>query len=165
MKPALLIIDMQSAYYNHTSGIRDSFEEVFVYINAAITLFRKKDLPIFVVLHVDEKEGLTLNREGFKICEQIHSLPSDFQIKKHKGSAFTGTKLEEMLNDLAVDTLIITGFSAEYCVLSTYRAASDLGYTPILLRGALASENQENIPFVEGISNLISYGALETLLQ
>jgi len=165
MKPALLVIDMQSAYYSHTSRIRDSFEEVFPYINGAIDLFRKKDLPIFIILHVDEKEGLTLNREGFKICEQIHSLPSDFQIKKHRGSAFTGTKLAEMLNDLAVDTLIITGFCAEYCVLSTYRAASDLGYTPILLRGALASENQENIPFVEGISNLISYGALEKLLQ
>jgi nicotinamidase-related amidase len=63
-----------------------------------------------------------------------------------------------------VDTVIITGFCAEYCVLSTYRGAQDLDLTPIILRGSLASDNLEHIKFVESISDIISYGVLKKVL-
>jgi len=49
----------------------------------------------------------------------------------------------------------------DYCVLSTYRGAEDLDLTPIILKGSLASSISENIKFVESISDIISYGALE----
>jgi len=65
---------------------------------------------------------------------------------------------------LSVDTVLVTGFSAEYCVLSTYRGAQDFDFTPIILKGPLASDNPEHIRFVEEISETISYGALETML-
>jgi nicotinamidase-related amidase len=63
-----------------------------------------------------------------------------------------------------VDTVIITGFCAEYCVLSTYRGAQDLDLTPIVLRGSLASSILENIKFVESISDIVSYGSLKKIL-
>ena len=63
-----------------------------------------------------------------------------------------------------VDTVIITGFCAEYCVLSTCRGAEDVDLTPILLRDALAGSTPENIGFVESIHDVISYGALERVL-
>jgi len=53
--------------------------------------------------------------------------------------------------ELEVDTVIVTGFCAEFCVLATYRGAEDLDLTPILLRGSLASSTPENIKFVESI--------------
>jgi hypothetical protein len=49
-------------------------------------------------------------------------------------------------------------------VLSTYRGALDHDFTPIILKGSLASGNPERIRFVEEISETISYGALKTLL-
>jgi hypothetical protein len=58
----------------------------------------------------------------------------------------------------------VTGFSAEYRVLSTYRGAQDLDLTPIILRGSLASDNLGNIKFVESISNIVSYGVLKKVL-
>ncbi len=58
----------------------------------------------------------------------------------------------------------MTGFAAEYCLLSTYRGAQDLDLNPIVLRGSLASENLEHIQFVEKISDIISYGALKHML-
>jgi nicotinamidase-related amidase len=60
--------------------------------------------------------------------------------------------------------VIVTGFCAEACVLSTARGAEDYDFNAIILRGALASTNPERIPFVESISDLISYGALKTVL-
>jgi len=50
------------------------------------------------------------------------------------------------------------------CVLSTYRGAEDLDFHPILLRGALASDNAQNIHLVENISEIISLGTLKCLL-
>jgi nicotinamidase-related amidase len=69
------------------------------------------------------------------------------------------------LRNLGVDTVIITGFCAEYCVLSAYRGAQDRDLTPVLLRGSLASSIAENIRFVESISDIISYGALKKVLE
>jgi nicotinamidase-related amidase len=80
------------------------------------------------------------------------------------GNAFNKTPLEAELRALGVDTAIITGYCAEYCVLSTYRGAKDLDLTPIILCGSLASDIPENIVFVESISDVISYGALKKVL-
>jgi nicotinamidase-related amidase len=71
----------------------------------------------------------------------------------------------EELQKLGVDTVIISGYCAEYCILSTCRGAQDLDLTPILLRDALASGIPENIKFVESIDNVISYGALKKVLE
>ncbi|HVO44159.1 MAG TPA: hypothetical protein VMT34_16135, partial [Aggregatilineales bacterium] len=60
--------------------------------------------------------------------------------------------------------VVVTGFSAEYCVLSTCQGARDLDLTPMILRGSLASTTPDNIPFVESISDVISYGALKKIL-
>gem|GEM_PF-3513849 len=61
--------------------------------------------------------------------------------------------------------VIIVGFCAEYCVLSTYRGAEDHGLTPVIMRGGLASAKPENINFVENISNIISYPVLAKMLE
>jgi len=90
--------------------------------------------------------------------------PQDLHVVKTYGNSFTKTGLAEKLRELGVDTVIITGFCAEFCVLSTCRGALDHDFTPIILKGSLASDNQEHIRFVEEISETISYGALKTLL-
>ncbi len=90
--------------------------------------------------------------------------PKDIRIVKTYGNSFTKTGLAEKLRALGVDTLIVTGFCAEYCVLSTYRGAQDFDFKPIILKGALASDNTEHIRFVEEITETVSYGALKALL-
>jgi nicotinamidase-related amidase len=134
------------------------------YINAAIKLFRAKELPIVCVQHMNEKENLIPGKEGFDILDGLNFLPSDAHIHKTYGNAFNKTSLQSQLQELDVDTLILTGYQAEGCVLSTYRGAKDLDLTPIILRGSLYSETPEHIKFVEAISDLISYGALKKVL-
>ncbi len=164
MKPALLIIDMQNEFFNLSQACADSMKSAIEYINAAIELFREKKLPIIVIQHKSENEKLKPGKSGFGVPESIKLKPTDTRLVKTYSNSFTKTGLSEKLKKLRVDTLIITGFSAEYCVLSTYRGAQDLDLTPLMLRGSLASDNQEHIRFVEEISELVSYGALKTLL-
>ena len=161
MKPALLVIDVQKEFFTFGPATAQSLNEAIVYINAAIALFRGKDLPVICVQQVDEEENLLPGAEGFGLPEQLDILPSDLHIQKTYGNSFNKTSLEGELRDRGIDTVIISGFSAEYCVLSTYRGAEDLDLTPIILRGSLASDNPDNIKFVESISNIISYGALK----
>ena len=164
MKPALLVIDVQKEFFKFSPTTSQSLHDATEYINAAIALFRKNDLPIICIQHMDEEEKLVPGEEGFELPEELDVLPSDVHIHKTYGNAFNKTSLEHQLRELGVDTVIITGFSAEHCILSTYRGAEDLDLTPIILRGSLASGIPENITFVESISHIISYGALEKVL-
>jgi nicotinamidase-related amidase len=164
MKPALLIIDVQMEFFKISPTTAQSLKDAIEYINAAIEIFREKDLPVISIQHMDEDDGLLPGEEGFELPEELKLLPSDLHLHKAYGNSFNKTSLGDELRNLGVDTVIITGFCAEYCVLSTYRGAQDLDLTPIILRGSLASYNQKNIKFVESISDIISLGALKKAL-
>ena len=164
MKPALLVIDIQNEFLKINPTMTQSIEDAIRYINAAIALFREKELPVICVQHMNEAGKLVPGAEGFELPEELGVLPSDLHIHKTYGNSFNKTSLEDELRNLDVDTVIITGFCAEYCVLSTYRGAQNVDLTPIMLRGALASDNVENIKFVESISDIISMGVLKKVL-
>jgi nicotinamidase-related amidase len=59
----------------------------------------------------------------------------------------------------------MTGFCAEFCVLSTYRGAKDLDYFPVILKNGIASTEEPNKEFVEKISETITAGMLMKLLN
>jgi nicotinamidase-related amidase len=158
MKPALLVIDVQKKFL----GINPTMTQS---INDAIELFREHDLPVISVQHVDEEGDLVPGEEGFELPDSLNILPSDLHIHKTYGNSFTKTSLANELRKQDVDTVIVTGFCAEHCVLSTYRGAQDHDLMPIILRGALASDNLENIEFVERISEIISFEALKKALE
>ena len=164
MKPALLVIDIQNKFFDINPACSNSLNSAIEYVNAAIDLFREKNLPIVFIQHKDEEEGLVPGKTGFDVPKSVKLKPQDIRIVKTYGNSFTKTGLAEKLRELQVDTVIVTGFCAEYCVLSTYRGAQDFDFTPIMLKSSLASENAEHIKFVEEITEIVSYGALKTLL-
>ncbi len=164
MKLALLVIDVQKAFFKINPTTAQSLNEAIEYINAAIALFRAKQLPIICIQHLDQEENLVPGEEGFELPEPLDILPSDDHIHKTYGNAFIKTALKNTLQELDVDTPLITGFCAEYCVLSTYRGAQDVDLSPLILRNSLASMIPENINFVERINDIISYGALKKII-
>lgn len=164
MKPALLVIDIQKDFFSLNQACSDSLKSAVDYINAAIDLFRKKNLPIVVVQHKSEERGLVLGNSNFDLPESVKLEPQDMRIVKTYGNSFTKTGLAEKLRELGVDTVILTGFCAEFCVLSTYIGAQDYDFKPIILKGSVASDSAEHISFVEEITDTVSLGALKTLL-
>ena len=164
MKPALLVIDVQKAFFDIDPATTQSLNNAIEYINAVMPIFREKGLPVICVQHMDKGDGLVPGADGFDLPDKLKILPSDLHIVKTYGNSFNKTPLQEELRKLGVDTVIITGFCAEYCVLATDRGARDLDLTPIILRGSLASVVAENIRFVESISDIISFEALKKVL-
>ena len=164
MKPALLVIDIQKDFFTINQACSDSLKSAIDYVNAAIDLFRKKNLPIVVIQHKNEEKGLLPGNPNFDIPESLKVQNQDIHIVKTYGNSFTKTGLTEKLRSFKVDTVILTGFCAEFCVLSTYIGAQDYDFTPIILKGSLASDNAEHIRFVEEIAETISLGALKAVL-
>ena len=164
MKPALLVIDLQKKFFEIDDTHSESLKLAIDYINEAILIFRKKGFPIISIQHKNENEGLIPGNEEFEVHESVKLEPHDLRIVKTYGNSFTKTRLNERLRQLEVDTVVITGFCAEECVLSTYVGAEDNDFTPVILRSAIASGNPNHIKFVEEISNLISIGALTKFL-
>ncbi len=163
MKPALLVIDVQKQFFGPATT--RSLDDAIEHINAAIELFREKHLPVISIQHLDAENHLVPGEDGFELPDSLTILPSDLHIHKTYGNSFTKTLLADRLRDLGVDTVILTGFCAEHCVLSAYRGAQDVDLTPIILRGSLASDVPEHIKFVENISDVISYGALKKVME
>ncbi len=164
MKAALLVIDVQKEFFNEDQPYLGSLKSAVEYVNAAIGLFREKNFPIVAIQHKSEELNLVPGKPGFDVHESVKLEPQDLRVVKTYSNSFVKTGLAEKLRELGVDTVIVTGFCAEYCVLSTYRGARDCDFTPIMLRGSLASDNAEHIRFVEEISETVSFGALRALL-
>ena len=164
MRAALLVIDVQKAFFKDPVAAR-TLDSAIEYINAAVDLFRKKDWPVICVQHMEVEENLAPGQKGFDIPESLNILPTDLRIHKTYCNSFNKTPLCEELRRRRVDTVIVTGYCAEYCVLSTCRGAQDLDLTPLILRGAIASGAEENIRFVESVNDLISYSALQKMLE
>ena len=166
MKPALLVIDVQKQFFKESPETAKSLESAVNYfIVPTIKLFHEKKLPIVFIQHMDEDDGLVAGKEGFDMPDVFDVQPGDLRITKTYNNAFNKTDLHAKLKALGVDTLIITGFAAEMCVLSTIRGAWDLDLNAIVLLGAIASESKEAVFFVENNHSAISLGALKTFIQ
>jgi nicotinamidase-related amidase len=165
MKPALLVIDVQKRFLGIKPAMTESINDAIRFINAGIELFREHGLPVISIQHVSEESGLVPGEVDFELPDSLNILPSDLHIHKTYGNSFTKTPLADELRKQDVDTVIVTGFCAEHCVLSTYRGAQDHDLMPIILRGAIASDKLENIRFVESISEIISFRALKKTLE
>jgi len=162
MKLALMVIDMQKEFY--VGQTKDQMDRATEHINYVIPMFEKKGLPIIWVQDKDEGEGVVPGKEGFEFIDSLKPKPDDIRIHKTYGNSFNKTDVDKILKEAGVDTVVMTGFCAEFCVLSTYRGAKDLDYFPVILKNGIASTEEANKEFVEKISETITCGVLVKLL-
>ncbi len=165
MKPALLVIDVQKAFFEENSPTAAALQVAADYINFAIDLFREKKLPVICVQHMNPEDNLVPGQPGFDLPEILKILPTDPHIHKTYGNAFNKTELAELLRKQGIETIVVTGFAAEGCVTATCRGAKDLDLTAIILRGSIIGGKAEFVPFVEATHDIISYRALAKALE
>ena len=70
MEPALLVIDVQKAFFDDPVT-KKSLDNAIEYINAAIEIFRKNNNPIICIQHVDESEQLLPGEDGFDLPNSL----------------------------------------------------------------------------------------------
>jgi len=69
---------------------------------------------------------------GADIINELKPSKGDFRVLKRKYSTFQGTGLDQLLRDLKVDTVILTGVMTNICIQHTAADAFSKGYRIII---------------------------------
>lgn len=140
MTTALLVIDMQMGMAHRTaSGRPRANPEAETHVASLLALFRAKGLPVVHVLHDDPDPASPFRRgaEGAEPMPCAQPLEGEAVVWKSTSSAFAGTGLDALLRRRGIDRIVLVGAVAAFCVTSTTRAGSDLGFQIILPGDAL----------------------------
>jgi nicotinamidase-related amidase len=87
---------------------------------------------------------LPMNAERGRFLEEVQPIKGELVFPKTNGGAFTGTNLDFVLRNMDIESLIITGFLTDQCVLATAIAAADIGYDVLLVEDACTATTKEN---------------------
>ena len=145
-------------------ALRESVEKRLEAINEAIAWFRKKNLPIIVGYTVEEEHGLTPGTNSFEVPQTVDIRETDIKVTKLHSNAFGNPELAAILRKEGCDALAIVGLSASGCVLATYFSAPDSGIRPFLIKGGVASHDEEHVRFAEEICHTITLEELESMI-
>ena len=146
---ALLLIDCQMAWDDPYWGPRNN-PDAETRIASLLEAFRKAGRPVIHVKHNSEDAGSPLHpaEPGNAFKPEAEPLPSEAVFEKRVHIAFLGTGLEAYLREKGVDRLVIAGFITNWCVSSTARMASNLGFKVVVAHDACATFAFED-PFGE----------------
>jgi nicotinamidase-related amidase len=133
----LIVIDVQEAIDDQRWGPRNNLEAE-ANIASLIAAWRAEELPLIHIRHdsIDPASPYAPHRPGhrFKLCAV--PLAGETVVGKNTNSAFVGTALESMLDELGATTLVLCGVLTPNSVEATARHAGNLGYQVFVVADA-----------------------------
>jgi nicotinamidase-related amidase len=88
------------------------------------------------IVPVDAEKGVFFN--------EVKPAKGELVFPKTNGGAFTGTNLDFVLRNMDIDSVILTGFLTDQCVLATAICGGDIGYDVLLVEDACTGTTKEN---------------------
>lgn len=161
MNLALLIVDMQKEFAQE-AAVADSMKRAAYYIQATYDLFLQKKLPIVVIQDEEVADGKS--GKGYAVIDDLSLSGATHAVSKVHSNAFYDTTLESILRERGVDTVVISGFNAAYCITATYFGAQERGFTTNILKGGLASDDPRHIAYCYEMRDSVSYGMLKAAM-
>jgi nicotinamidase-related amidase len=70
------------------------------------------------------------------IIEELRPELAELVVDKNSSSPFNGTGIDQLLRNMGIDTLVLSGTATEMCVETTARDAGDRGYNVIVAEDA-----------------------------
>ncbi|RJQ10088.1 MAG: cysteine hydrolase [Bacillota bacterium] len=149
---ALIIVDMLEEFVrpNYTPYWIPAATEAVPKIKELIKVCRAKNVPVIYTAYHFHEDGIDLPRGAqyipiyqgdIELAGQIFNKPSvyseiapepkDMVILKPTYDAFFGTKLDLVLRNMGIGTVIICGTMTNYCCAATAKSAFMLGYNVV----------------------------------
>ena len=156
MKTAILIIDVLQDFFQD-GRLKDHREKLATSINELVSIGREKGLPIIWVrqefkddlsdafLSMKKSgEKITIeNTKGCQLLPELNRQKNDYKVIKKRYSAFFKTKLDNLLDQLKVDTLIMAGVNTHACIRMAAVDAYQRDYKVILAIDCIDSYDEE----------------------
>jgi nicotinamidase-related amidase len=87
----------------------------------------------------------------YRTLAELGQRPEDYDVPKHRWSAFHGTHLDTSLRARAIDTVLIVGGSTHVGVASTVYAARDMDYQVVVVSDGLTGRQPQRDFFIEQV--------------
>jgi nicotinamidase-related amidase len=138
----LLIIDVQIGLVELMSA--EVQGRAVPKIKALLTEARASGIPVIYIQH-DGAEGhpLETGTEGWQLYPSLKPGDGECVIRKRESDSFFGTTLQQELEKRGIAHLIVAGAMTEYCVDTTCRRATSLGYDVTLAGDAHLTRDNE----------------------
>jgi nicotinamidase-related amidase len=183
-KTALLVIDMQNFFVDGcepaasivpninklASGMRErGVPVIWIQMNMADGPDAPSKFPIYHEYFFNDerraahKSGLTEGSHGHAIVSELDVRPGETIVQKTRFSALIqgSSNLDQILKDLGVENLIVTGTLTNICCESTARDGMMIGYKAVMVSNANASRTDED--HIAGLSSIYqSFGDVRT---
>ncbi len=149
MRPAVLIIDMLHEFVRGRLRSPQA-EAILPNIVKIVEKARERKIPIIHLTDAHLPTDIEVRKiwgphamkgsPEAKIVQELEpKTENEYIIEKRWYSGFQGTGLDELLRDLQVDTLIITGIATNICVLHTVADATYHRYEVVVIKDATAA--------------------------
>ena len=141
MKTAVVVIDMINDF---VTGIfkNKRAEKIIPNVRQLVNFARENKIPVVYVndAHMPDVDvefdvwpkHAVAGTLGAQVIDELKPKMSDFVLHKRRYSAFQGTDLDQLLRELKVDTLILTGVVTDICIQHTAADAFFRGYRIIV---------------------------------
>ena len=167
-RTALLVQDMQNDVIIEKGAFADSGspghateQNVVANVKKLAAAFRKAGAPVIHVWYIVEEgaPGLKLNAPlfqgvketnalvrgtwGAKPAEGLEPKRGDHIVEKMRMSAWQGTRLENLLAGLGVDTIVVTGAWTNMSIEHTARTGADKGFFMVVPEDGCSTMNAD----------------------
>lgn len=152
----LIVIDLQNDFLNRLGD--ESRADLILNTNQLIEIFRATDCPVIWIqqlLSPDLSDAPLLMRKrrkslvidgtpGAEIHSDLSRHDEDTVVTKKRYSAFFGTCLEQVLNELAAKQVTLAGIDIHACVRTTAIDAYQRDFRVLLASDCLATHDPEH---------------------
>jgi nicotinamidase-related amidase len=164
-QPALLVIDMQHDFLDGTfmtvspSLIPNTRKLLEAARSAKIPVIHTKEChrpgKIDIGVHeIGTPIHCVEGTKGIEIIDELAPISGEHVVLKRRWNAFLGTDLDILLKNLKVDTLIVSGVVADYCVLFTSAEAHQRDYHVRLVEECTNSDSESAKAAIELIRKM-----------
>jgi nicotinamidase-related amidase len=152
VKAAVLVIDMINDF---VTGVfkNERAKKIIPNVKTLLDFSRENRIPVVYIndAHLPEvdaefkvwRQHAVAGTWGAQVVEELKPEKGDYVLQKRRYSAFQGTGLDQLLRELKVDTLILTGVVTDICIQHTAADAFFRGYKLIVPEDCVEAVNEE----------------------
>ena len=180
-KTALLIIDMQKEFVNRDCGdylkakeagdeerwipYHDRLDQVVIpNTKRLIQFFREngKDRARVQSTYGWNNIHVPVGTREAEMVDELAPMPDDIVVNKTTDSVSLGTNYTQLLRNMGIDTVVVTGIVTDQCVASSVRVLADQGFQIICVEDCCAAPDMELHDAELKIMNILYCNVLST---